>query len=175
MKRRAVDDIAVLALDSDVPPDVGVAIFTDTVDPLDDHILSVFGMASDDQPPNHIRAIFMGPVNVCQSQIDGTGDNSGVFVKGGYSGAAVWDNVEKGLVGMVRARSADPAEQVAYMVPVPALNKAWPTLPVEERRLPASFNSLWTGFTSLFFVLILAILLMNRNRLPTTQLSAFAE
>ena len=32
MKRRAVDDIAVLALDSDVPPDVGVAIFTDTVD-----------------------------------------------------------------------------------------------------------------------------------------------
>ncbi|MER8512120.1 serine protease [Mesorhizobium sp. M1060] len=174
MKPRVVDDIAVLALGSDVPADVGVAIFTDTVDPLDDHVLSVFGMASDDQPPNHVRAIFMGPVNVGQSQIDGTGDNSGVFVKGGYSGAAVWDNVEKGLVGMVRARSADPAEQVAYMVPVPALNKSWPTLPVETRRLPASFNGLWTGFTSLFFLVVLVIFLMNRNKWPTTQLSAFA-
>ena len=60
----------------------------------------------------------------------------GIFIESGFSGAAVWDTTLRAVVGMVSSRNINPAERVAYMIPVRTLKQAWPPLRIAERKLP---------------------------------------
>jgi hypothetical protein len=74
----------------------------------------------------------MGPLPDGTIQIDGT-DDLGIFIESGFSGAAVWDTNLRGVVGMISSRNLNPAERVAYMIPVRALKQAWQPLRITER------------------------------------------
>jgi hypothetical protein len=169
-----VADVAVIDLDEDVPADVGMTAFALVYRPLDGDPLVVFGTAAGHKRGNHIDAEFMGPTSGAEAQIDGV-NAAGVFIQGGYSGAAVWDTVHQAAVGMVRAVNVGSDAQVAYMTSAAALVEVCPNLPVEDRRLPRSFNLIWTAITSLFFLLLLWLFLVNRgvSDVLQSQLAAF--
>jgi hypothetical protein len=64
----------------------------------------------------------------------------GVFIQGGYSGAAVWDTVYEAVVGMVSATNTNPADRVAYMIPFSLLEKVWSQFLVEDHLQQLSAN-----------------------------------
>jgi hypothetical protein len=120
-------DIAILELDSDVPQDVGFAKFMAGDEYSVGALLMVFGVRAGYERGNHVEAKLMGRTAVGQMQIDGT-SMVGVFVQGGFSGAGVLDKARQRIVGMVVARDFDSADRVAYMIPIPALQLAWPDI-----------------------------------------------
>ncbi len=124
-----VGDIAVLELEAEVLTDVGVARFAREA--LDGHRLMVFGFRAGNEQGNYVEARFMGRTEAGRVQIDGT-SVLGVFIREGYSGAAVWDTVNEAVVGMVSAANVNPADRVAYMIPLAVLEQAWPHLVVAE-------------------------------------------
>ena len=174
MGEAPVPDVAVIELDEEVPADVGVTAFARVHRPLDGDPLVVFGTAAGHRTGNHIDAEFKGPTSGAEAQIDGV-NAAGVFIQGGYSGAAAWDTVHQAAVGMVRAVNVGSDAQVAFMTSVAALLEVCPNLPVEDRRLPRSFNLIWTAITSLFFLLLLWLFLVNRgvSNVLQSQLAAF--
>jgi nucleoside phosphorylase len=127
MGAKPVGDVAVIELNADVPPDVGVATFVGDGRVLDGDPLMVFGYRAGGESGLHVEAKFMGPTGSGSVQIDGV-KFTGVFVEGGYSGAAVWDATCGAVVGMVSAKHTSAADRVAYMIPVGSLRKAWPHL-----------------------------------------------
>jgi hypothetical protein len=128
-----VGDVAVLELvDEDVPREVGFARFVRVSQSLDDDALQVFGYRAGGEQGSFVDAKFMGQVGPGRVQIVGT-TVIGVFIEGGYSGAAVWDTEHRAVVGMVSARNVDRADRVAYMIPVSDLKKAWPALRINVR------------------------------------------
>jgi WD40 repeat protein len=52
----------------------------------------------------------------------------GFAIQGGFSGAPVWDDELKAVVGITVAAESDPARRTAYMIPSDVLLKAWPQL-----------------------------------------------
>lgn len=137
MYAKPVADVAVLELKEDVPENVGIAILGCSAESLDDHPLKVFGYRADEG--NHVDAKFMGPTSATESQIDGT-SVLGVFVEGGFSGAAVWDMELEAVVGMVVAKNINAADRVAYMLGLPPVQTIWPSLKVTERRKTQAWN-----------------------------------
>ena len=98
-----VEDVAVIELNVDVPPDVGVATFAADGGTLDGDPLVVFGFRAGGESGLHVEAKFMGPTGTRRVQIDGV-KFTGTFVEGSYSGAAVWDRACEAVVGMVSAK-----------------------------------------------------------------------
>jgi hypothetical protein len=127
MGAEGVADVAVLELAEGVPGDVGCAKFFRGDQSLDGDALMVFGFRAGSEIGNHIDAKFMGPTSAGTVQIDGTGV-LGVFVQGGFSGAAVWNVKKQGVVGMVVARDINSADRVAYMIPLSGLEEVWPAM-----------------------------------------------
>src|SRR5262249_35148329 len=132
MGAKPVDDIAVIELVQDAPADVGVARLAGSL-VRDNNPLKVFGCRAGSEQGNFVDAKFMGTVGPGRVQLDGT-SVVGFFIEGGYSGAAVWDTEHESVVGMVSARSVNRADRVAYMIPVRALKRAWPSLRTAERK-----------------------------------------
>lgn len=124
-----VGDIAVLELEAEVLADVGVARFARGAP--DGHRLMVFGFGAGNEHGNYVEARFMGRTEAGRVQIDGT-SVVGVFIREGYSGAAVWDTIQEAVVGMISAANVKPADRVAYMIPLAVLEQAWPRLVVAE-------------------------------------------
>lgn len=52
-------------------------------------------------------------------------------VRAGYSGAPVWDEVLRGVVGIVTSSDPDATTRTAYLLPSDVIAGAWPDLPVE--------------------------------------------
>lgn len=52
-------------------------------------------------------------------------------VRAGYSGAPVWDEVLRGVVGIVTSSDPDATTRTAYLLPTDVIAGAWPDLPVE--------------------------------------------
>jgi hypothetical protein len=50
----------------------------------------------------------------------------GFAVKGGFSGAPVWDKVRLGIVGMIVAVDNDPTTRVGFMIPTETCARAYP-------------------------------------------------
>jgi hypothetical protein len=61
MGEKPVGDIAVLALDAEVPTAVGIAAFARPGLDLDDHPLQVFGIRAGSEAGNHVDSVFTGP------------------------------------------------------------------------------------------------------------------
>ncbi len=60
-------------------------------------------------------------------QIEGT-TVQGQPVKGGFSGAPIWDNIEKAVVGMAVAADSDEQKKLAFLLPSQVLFSAWKEL-----------------------------------------------
>ena len=141
MRGKGIVDIAVIELEADVPSDVGTARFARAGAPLDGDLLKVYGVRAGEKKGKHVEAKFMGLTSLVEAQLDGT-KVTGVFIQGGYSGAAVWDTDKEAVVGMVSAMNVNPADRVAFMIPISALEQAWPQLstlaPYQNRPLPST-------------------------------------
>lgn len=149
MDAKPVADVAVLELLADVPATVGMAAFLGNDHSLDGDPLTVFGYRAGGESGLYVEARFMGPTGTGRVQIDGV-KFTGVFVENGYSGAAVWDVAKQAVVGMVSAKYANVVDRMAFMIPVPSLQLAWPHLTLKEpaeleaaQRLSASPNRLF--------------------------------
>jgi|GEM_PF-3290784 len=57
-------------------------------------------------------------------QFDG-GNNNGYWIKKGFSGAPVWDDELKGVIGMVAATETNPKIKSAFLIPSDLLGKKW--------------------------------------------------
>jgi Trypsin-like peptidase domain len=112
-------DVAVLELDDNVPEGTGIAPLA-SANELVDHDFKVFGFREESIKGNIVAVQFMGPLPDGTVQIDGSGEH-GIFIESGFSGAAVWDTNLRAVVGLVSSRNINPAERVAYMIPVRAL------------------------------------------------------
>jgi hypothetical protein len=150
---KPVADVAVIELDKDVPEDVGLAKFARVSQRVDSGLLLVFGYRAGSEEGNHVEAKLMGPTGAGRVQIDGT-SVIGAFIQGGYSGASVWDTVHKSVVGMVSATNTNPADRVAYMIPMSILEKAWPHLVVEEYQADQDEAHSSGGLNALFLSLV---------------------
>jgi hypothetical protein len=131
MGAKPVGDVAVIELNADVPPEVGVATFAGDGHALPGNPLMVFGYRAGGESGLHVEARLMGPTGTGSVQIDGV-KVTGVFVEGGYSGAAVWDATCGAVIGMVSAKHASPIDRVAFMIPMSSLQKTWPHLNVKS-------------------------------------------
>ena len=74
--------------------------------------------------------------------------------------------MHQAFVGMVRATRIGGEIKVAYMVSLDALSIAWSALPVEDRRLPKSFNWIWSALASTFFFAMLYFFFIERGPTP---------
>jgi hypothetical protein len=164
-------DVAVLELVKDIPEDAGTTIFCDVHRSLADDRLDIFGFTPNNPIGRHVEARFDGKADGIQREIGAS--QSGVFVEGGFSGAAVWDETHQGVVGMVQSRRDDPNAQVAYIAPTSALREVYSALPVEDRWLFKSFNWVWTAVTSLLLALGLYALVFTQTNSLHPQLGAF--
>lgn len=126
MSRERGADIAIIELDDAIPRETGIAALVADGD-FEDHAFKAFGFRKGSTKGNTVAGRFMGPLPDGTVQIDGA-DDLGIFIESGFSGAAVWDTTRRAVVGMVAARNVNPAERVAYMIPVRALKLAWPPL-----------------------------------------------
>jgi hypothetical protein len=149
-----VADVAVLKLASYVPQEVGIANFARVHGPMNADLLQVFGVAAGHQFGGHVETKFMGYTDAAQVQIDAV-NSHGLFIEGGYSGAAVWNTVQKAFVGMVRAKHIGPGVRVAYMISTDALSTVWRGLSVREHR--QQFVFLWSAIIGSFLILLLLL------------------
>lgn len=165
-------DVAVLELEQDAPAEAGHAVLTHFEASLENNPLKIYGMVRGDG--RHVDVKYQGLTANVEVQIDG--DTSAEnFVKGGYSGAGVWNSAQCAFIGMVRSIAAD-GKRTAFLTPVSSLQRACPTLPIERRRLSATFLRTWTIALALFIAA--TFYLFGGNLWWTTfshpQLAAFA-
>lgn len=164
-------DVAVLELVEDSPADAGTAIFCDVHRSLADDRCDIFGFAPDNPIGRHVEAIFVGQAGGIQRAIRASQPD--LFVQSGFSGAAVWDEVHQGVVGMVQSKRDDRSAQVAYIAPTFALREAYPPLPVEDRWLFKSFNWVWTAVTTSLLAIGVYALVVTQTEPDHPQLAAF--
>lgn len=166
-------DVAVLELGADAPESVGVAAFGLARSPLDADELSVFGTLSGQAGLNYVSTNFVGPTKGAQVQLAPhvRNINPGItpklekdasLIKGGFSGTAVWDVPLDAAIGMVTAHNSD-VDSIAYMIPAGRLLQAWPDLPTETRRLPRSFDAIWSALAIILFASMFFLFLANRR------------
>ncbi|HEV8483248.1 MAG TPA: trypsin-like peptidase domain-containing protein, partial [Blastocatellia bacterium] len=123
------EDIAALELESDSPAgsQPGPVI---TVDDVWEHSFRTFGF-----PVAHDDGVWAsGVLRAAQAngwvQIEGVKE-TGYSVAPGFSGAPVWDNETKGIVGMVVVAEKRSEVRAAFMIPTDTLIEAWPQLQSE--------------------------------------------
>lgn len=84
------------------------------------------GFPSGMEEGDWIKAELQGPTRTGYVQLDKeTGQRS---VAPGFSGTAVWDELENKVVGMIVSINTRETETSAYMIPVTTLHTAWPEL-----------------------------------------------
>src|SRR5205085_169207 len=86
-----------------------------------------------DPKGGYVDVVIKGPLADDTVSLVGA-DFTGLFIKDGYSGEAVWDKVLRAVVGMVREKDTTNEGRVAYLTPVRCLKEAWPGLPVAHPR-----------------------------------------
>jgi hypothetical protein len=164
-------DAAVLQLDTEAPPEVGIAIVAQSKTPdLSGHALSVFGKAAGAVQGVRIAAAFMGQATYHWRQIDAVG-NAGVFVRGGYSGAAVWDAALKAVVGMIVARYVSDTEKIAFMIPIGEFATLARDTPMETRNASTTFDPIWTSLGFMTLLLMVSHWAVDRSAMAFAPLT----
>jgi hypothetical protein len=160
-------DVALLQLaedERDIEPDVGIATFADvTGRTIDEDRLGVYGICGGEMIGQHVQARFVGDAGAAMTQIDST-DEAGLLIRAGFSGAAIFDEREQAIVGMVQrvktnasALSQGGPSKAQPTTAALALNAAQlaqlvPELEVEPRGRPAWFQAAWP-LAALFLLL----------------------
>jgi hypothetical protein len=139
-------DVAVLELQGDLPGSVGPAPLRQPAR-LRGRAVSTFGYPRGIEHGEWAHATvsgFAGPSDEWV-QLDGT-TVTGRRIERGFSGAAVYDQTARGVVGMVVAEDKQAEVKIAWMIPVEVLARAWPPLAdlVPSRlRLDPEFRRHW--------------------------------
>jgi trypsin-like peptidase len=120
MGEDADSDIALLTLNNDIPPEVGHAYLLERCDLRTGAPLAVFGAPTGEPEGQIALGSYIGRVEKERHQFDG-GSFASLFVKRGYSGAAVWDD-RRFVVGMTTSRYGG-AELSALMTPVEVIRR----------------------------------------------------
>jgi hypothetical protein len=174
-------DIAILKLMRPAPAEIGLAMLADIRTRLDKDDLVIYGVPAGHQRGVYVHSKFVGSANQAVVQLrkppaiaaphsdmrvltfpETDFKSTEPNVVQGYSGAAVWDEVHQTMIGMISAVNLG-AQGVAYMIPMDALLRAWPSLPVETRRLPTFFNLIWTVLTTILLVGMVYLFVANRR------------
>ena len=118
------DDIAVLELAADPPPESRPARLVLADDPWD-HPFRAFGF-----PAGYDGGVWAsGVLRAGQSdgwvQIEDT-KQTGFFVAPGFSGGPVWDEMADGVIGMAVTADRRSDVKAAFIIPTSTLVKAWP-------------------------------------------------
>lgn len=151
-------DIALLRLadnERDIDPEVGIATLVDvTGRTIDDDRLSVYGIRGGEPIGQHVSARFVGDASAAMTQIDST-DEAGSLIRAGFSGAAVFNEREQAVVGIVqrvktRTDGVSPGgpsdvrpTTAALTLSTAQVVQIVPELPVEYRGRPAWFPAAW--------------------------------
>jgi formylglycine-generating enzyme required for sulfatase activity len=112
------NDIAVLEIVGDLHAKLKPVKFASSTMGIWEHKFRTFGF-----PINNDQGIWaLGTLLEKNAfgwiQIQDTNDVKGYFVQPGFSGAPVWDETLKGVVGMIVAADNDEKRRVAYIIPL---------------------------------------------------------
>lgn len=155
-------DLALLELEDAASEAVGVATLADVSRaPTVNDVLSAFGYPANHPSGKHVDGYFKGDVGASWQQIVGR-DRERAFVEGGYSGAAIWDETQDAIIGMVVARETSDTERVAYAIPTVSLKKFVPELAIETRSISSTFHATWATLATVALVLLLLHFLRTR-------------
>ncbi len=122
-----IGDIAGLKLHNKVIPDKVQPICLKTSYNLSNHAFSIFGFPNQRTDGVWAYGTLKDTLPNGWGQMEGTGQQ-GYRVQGGFSGAPIWDNEEKAVVGMAVAEDTNEQRRVAFFLPSQALFSAWPEL-----------------------------------------------
>ncbi|MBD2267897.1 trypsin-like peptidase domain-containing protein [Anabaena sp. FACHB-1391] len=122
-----IGDIAGLKLHNKVIPDKVQPICLKTSHNLSNHAFSIFGFPNQRTDGVWAYGTLKDTLPNGWGQMEGTGQQ-GYRVQGGFSGAPIWDNEEKAVVGMAVAEDTNEQRRVAFFLPSQALFSAWPEL-----------------------------------------------
>jgi hypothetical protein len=164
--------VALLMLDPaepDIDPTIGRLTFANvTGRNMDGDELCVYGILERERTGEHVAARFVGFARGSLAQVDSTGEK-GRLIRPGFSGAAVFDEREQAIVGLVqslkvdrhravRVGSADSPEmtKAALALPTAQLAELVPDLVIEERSRPAWWGAAWTISSLALLTLCLA-------------------
>lgn len=156
-------DCAMLELTKPAPVEAGVSVLS-VVDKLDLSVneLSVYGCLADGHVGRHVATRFRGSVVNNWTQIAAEpGQKLGI--EPGFSGAAVWDQSNQTVIGMMNQRSRFGDGQLAYFIPAATLVKQLPMFPHERRRTSPRQQAWFTRIAVLLFVLMLVHYLATQS------------
>jgi len=134
------EDIAGLELDS-APPLHARAAPLARVDDLWGHSFRAFGFPPGYEEGVWAAGVFRAPQAAGWVQIEDV-NQTGYFVKPGFSGAPVWDEDLGGVVGIVVAAETKPSIRAAFLIPNDALKRAGADWGVGLRKHTVSLSSL---------------------------------
>jgi S1-C subfamily serine protease len=130
-------DADVAALELTEPPPAGAApVVPVSASDLWGHSFRAFGF-----PAGHSDDGVWSPGRILGRnafgwvQIESIEDTS-YFVKPGFSGGPVWDEMSGAVVGIVVASERQPDVGAAFCIPADALKEAWPELTVSQQNAP---------------------------------------
>jgi tetratricopeptide (TPR) repeat protein len=125
---KGIRDVAVVELDEEVPETTEIA--TVKIAPqLHGHGAWFYGYRPGALEGVQAEAKIMADVGGPTVQLDGV-KMTGHFAEPGFSGAAVWDEDERGVVGMLVEVEGDSDRRVTYMIPARVLKRVWGRMPV---------------------------------------------
>ncbi|MBD1213836.1 MAG: trypsin-like peptidase domain-containing protein [Dolichospermum circinale Clear-D4] len=122
-----IGDIAGLKLHNKVIPDKVQPICLKTSHNLSNHAFSIFGFPNQRTDGVWAYGTLKDTLPNGWGQMEGTGQQ-GYRVQGGFSGAPIWDNEEKAVVGMAVAEDKNEQRRIAFFLPSQALFFAWTEL-----------------------------------------------
>lgn len=132
--RYGEEDIAFLRLDCKAPKSAQHAnlVFSNE---FRDHKAWTYGFPEKHNVGVNVKGNLVAKATNGRIQFDG-GNNSGYWIKKGFSGAPVWDDALKGFIGMVAASNTNPSIKSAFLIPSDLLGKKWSDFKKESSDLP---------------------------------------
>ena len=156
------EDIAGLELKSTLPEGVqpvGLVIKED----LRGHPFRTFGFPAGHDDGLEATGVLRGRQGTGWVQLEGV-KQTGVRLEPGFSGAPVWDEKLKGVVGMaVAADQKRPEAKVAFMIPTEVLATVWSDLGkliIQPKPFPLEHKTFWR-WTGLALIPALGILVIT--------------
>lgn len=132
---QAFDDIAVLELTGDIPPEVLPAELLQG-DDLWKHPFRTFGFPTGFDNGVWASGRILAREATGWLQIEDT-KQTGYFVQPGFSGGQIWDEQLGGVIGMTVAADTRSGVRAAFVVPIKALVNLWPDLEKQVKRVPS--------------------------------------
>lgn len=122
-----IEDIAILELITPLPVQAQpITLVKLDYDAFFGRTVRLCGFPNGMEEGDWIKAELQGPTRTGYVQLDN--DAGRRSVAPGFSGTAVWDELENKVVGMIVSINTRDSETAAYMIPVATLHSAWTEL-----------------------------------------------